>query len=85
MRITAGAVYELPFGAGKSRLANGGLWSTLASGWQTAGTFEYQPGSLIQRLIDPALHGRAVLQMATNWAMNGTAQRADGGAFHSIL
>lgn len=44
-----------------------------------------QPGSLIQRLIDPALHGRAVLQMATNWAMNGTAQRADGGAFHSIL
>lgn len=44
-----------------------------------------QPGSLIQRLIDPALHGRAVLQMATNWAMNGTAQRCDGGAFHSIL
>jgi len=44
-----------------------------------------QPGSLIQRLIDPALHGRAVLQMATNWAMNGTAQRCDGGAVHSIL
>lgn len=44
-----------------------------------------QPGSLIQRLIDPALHGRALVQMATNWAMNGTAQRADGGAIHSIL
>lgn len=44
-----------------------------------------QPGSLIQRLIDPALHGRAVLQLATNWAMNGTAQRCDGGAVHSIL
>lgn len=44
-----------------------------------------QPGSLIQRLIDPELHGRAILQLATNWAMNGTAQRADGGAIHSIL
>lgn len=44
-----------------------------------------QPGSLIQRLIDPEMHGRAILQLATNWAMNGTAQRADGGAIHSIL
>lgn len=44
-----------------------------------------QPGSLIQRLIDPEQHGRAILQLATNWAMNGTAQRADGGAIHSIL
>ncbi len=44
-----------------------------------------QPGSLTQRLIDPALHGRAVVQLATNWAMNGTAQRCDGGAVHSIL
>ena len=44
-----------------------------------------QPGSLIQRLIDPALHGRAVVHLATNWAMNGTAQRADGGAVHTIV
>lgn len=44
-----------------------------------------QPGSLIQRLIDPGMHGRAVVQLATNWAMNGTAQRCDGGAVHSIL
>jgi NAD(P)-dependent dehydrogenase (short-subunit alcohol dehydrogenase family) len=44
-----------------------------------------QPGSLIQRLIDPAMHGRAVVQLATNTAMNGTTQRADGGAVHSIL
>lgn len=44
-----------------------------------------QPGSLIQRLIDPEMHGRAIVQLATNWAMNGTAQRADGGAIHSIL
>jgi NAD(P)-dependent dehydrogenase (short-subunit alcohol dehydrogenase family) len=44
-----------------------------------------QPGSLIQRLIDPAMHGRAVVQLATNWAMNGAAQRCDGGAVQSIL
>ena len=44
-----------------------------------------QPGSLIQKLIDPKMHGRAVVQMAANWAMNGTTQRADGGAVHSIL
>lgn len=44
-----------------------------------------QPGSLIQKLIDPAMHGRAVLQLATNWAMNGTTQRGEGGAVHSIL
>lgn len=52
----------------------------------TTGFFkDDQPGSLIQRLIDPAMHGRAVVQLATNWAMNGTAQRGDGGAVHSIL
>jgi NAD(P)-dependent dehydrogenase (short-subunit alcohol dehydrogenase family) len=43
------------------------------------------PGSLLQKLIDPALHGRAVIQLATNPAQNGTAQRGDGGAFHSII
>jgi len=48
VRVTAGAVYELPFGAGKRLLSGGGLWSTLASGWQTSGTFEYQPGALVQ-------------------------------------
>jgi NAD(P)-dependent dehydrogenase (short-subunit alcohol dehydrogenase family) len=43
------------------------------------------PGSLLQKLIDPAMHGRAVVQLATNSAQNGTAQRGDGGAFHSII
>lgn len=43
------------------------------------------PGSLLQSLIDPAMHGRAVVQLATNTAQNGTAQRGDGGAFHSII
>ncbi len=43
------------------------------------------PDSLLQDLIDPRLHGRAVLQLMTNPAQNGTAQRGDGGAVHSII
>ena len=46
-RLSGGAVYELPFGPGKPMANNGGLWSVLAGDWQTGGTFEYQPGSLI--------------------------------------
>jgi hypothetical protein len=46
-RISGGAVYELPVGAGKRWLKEGGVLAALAGGWQTAGTFEYQPGSLI--------------------------------------
>lgn len=43
------------------------------------------PDSLLQKLIDPAMHGRAVVQLATNTAQNGTTQRGDGGAFHAII
>jgi hypothetical protein len=46
-RISAAAVYELPFGPGKKWLQKG-VAGTLAGGWQVASTFEYQPGSLIQ-------------------------------------
>jgi hypothetical protein len=46
-RISGGAVYELPFGPGKPLLHEGGILAALAGGWQTGGTFEYQPGSLI--------------------------------------
>jgi hypothetical protein len=46
-RISAAAVYELPFGPGKRWLQKG-VVGTLAGGWQVASTFEYQPGSLIQ-------------------------------------
>ena len=46
-RLTGGAVYELPFGAGKPMLKEGGVAAALAGGWQLAGTFEYQPGSLL--------------------------------------
>jgi hypothetical protein len=46
-RLSGGAVYELPFGVGKPMLNGGGVLAALAGGWQLAGTFELQPGSLI--------------------------------------
>ena len=39
----------------------------------------------VRSLCEAALHGRAVIQLTTNPAQNGTAQRGDGGAFHSIV
>lgn len=45
---------------------------------------DVQPGNLPQKLIDPAMHGRGVLQLATNTAMNGVTHRADGGTIRSI-
>jgi hypothetical protein len=46
-RLSGGAVYELPFGANRRWLSDGGIAAALAGGWQFAGTFERQPGSLI--------------------------------------
>ena len=46
-RLSGGAVYELPFGANRRWMSDGGVFAALAGGWQFAGTFESQPGSLI--------------------------------------
>ncbi|WP_207481868.1 SDR family NAD(P)-dependent oxidoreductase [Arenibaculum pallidiluteum] len=46
---------------------------------------EVQPSNLTQKLIDPIMHGRGVLQLATNTAMNGVTHRADGGTVRSIF
>jgi hypothetical protein len=46
-RITALGVYELPFGTSRRFLNNGGLAAAIAGGWQVSGTWEYQPGPLV--------------------------------------
>jgi NAD(P)-dependent dehydrogenase (short-subunit alcohol dehydrogenase family) len=46
---------------------------------------DVQPSNLTQKLIDPAMHGRGVVQLMTNTAMNGVTHRADGGTIRSIF
>jgi hypothetical protein len=46
-RVTGVGVYELPFGPGRAFLDNGGVVSHLARGWSVSGTYEYQPGALL--------------------------------------
>jgi hypothetical protein len=47
-RVTAGTVFELPFGRGRALLNNGGMLGKILGGWQTGHTFEWQPGPLLQ-------------------------------------
>ncbi len=44
-----------------------------------------EPSSLYRRLIDPAFHGRAIVALATNPAINGSAQRGEGGIVRSAV
>lgn len=46
---------------------------------------DVQPSNLTQSLIDPEMHGRGVIQLMTNTAMNGVTHRADGGTIRSIF
>jgi hypothetical protein len=47
-RIVASAIYELPFGKGRSFLNQApALLNHLIGGWQTAVTYEWQPGPLL--------------------------------------
>jgi hypothetical protein len=46
-RITASAAYELPFGANRAFLHEGGVLAAIAGGWQLAGNWDYQPGALL--------------------------------------
>src|SRR5687767_8077536 len=46
-RLAGAATYELPFGRGRQFLKDGGIAAALASNWQIAGTWEYQPGALL--------------------------------------
>lgn len=46
---------------------------------------DVQPGNLSRQLINPEMHGRGVIQLATNTAMNGVTHRADGGTIRLIV
>jgi hypothetical protein len=46
-RLAGVGTYELPFGRGRHFLTNGGIGAALASNWQISGTWEYQPGALL--------------------------------------
>ena len=46
-RLAGAASYELPFGRGKRWLSNGGVAAAFASNWQLSGTWEFQPGALL--------------------------------------
>ena len=45
---------------------------------------EHEPTSLIQRFVDVAEVAQAVVFLATNGAVNGSAQRVEGGIIRSI-
>ncbi len=47
-RVTADFIVELPFGASKPFLNQGGILAAIVSGWQVGGTFEWQPGQLLE-------------------------------------
>ena len=46
-RLAGATSYDLPFGRGKRFLTDGGVGAALASNWQISGTWEYQPGALL--------------------------------------
>jgi hypothetical protein len=46
-RLAGVASYELPFGRGRQFLKEGGVMAAVASNWQVSGTWEYQPGALL--------------------------------------
>jgi hypothetical protein len=46
-RLAGVASYELPFGRGRQFLADGGVLAAVASNWQVTGTWEFQPGALL--------------------------------------
>jgi len=46
-RLAGAASYELPFGRGKRYLSDGGVLAAIAGNWQLAGTWEYQPGAIL--------------------------------------
>ena len=47
-RVTADFIAELPFGSTKPFLNDGGVLAAILSDWQVGGTYEWQPGALLE-------------------------------------
>jgi hypothetical protein len=47
-RISASGMADLPFGRSRAFLDGGGVLAAIVGDWQLSGTFEYQPGQLLQ-------------------------------------
>jgi hypothetical protein len=47
-RLAADFIVEFPFGASKPFLSEGGVLAAIVGGWQIGGTYEYQPGQLLE-------------------------------------
>src|SRR2546426_1256970 len=47
-RVTADFIIEFPFGDSKPFLNQGGVLAALLGGWQIGGTYEWQPGPLLE-------------------------------------
>jgi hypothetical protein len=47
-RVTADFIVELPFGDGRPFFNQGGVLAAIAGGWQIGGTYEWQPGQLLE-------------------------------------
>jgi hypothetical protein len=47
-RVTADFIVELPFGSARPFLSEGGVLAAILGGWQIAGTYEWQPGALLE-------------------------------------
>ncbi|MCI0660834.1 MAG: TonB-dependent receptor [Acidobacteria bacterium] len=69
-RFSLSYSYDLPFGKGKSLLRNRGLFTALASGWQTSGVITLQSGRPFTVALLPELDnsntGRASLGFGAN-------------------
>jgi hypothetical protein len=81
-RLSASYSYDLPFGKGKSHLADAGWISTLLSGWQTFGIVTLQSGRpftvALLSDIDNSGTGRSILGFGANDRPNVTGDPQTG-------
>jgi hypothetical protein len=81
-RVSLSYVYDLPFGKGRTYLADDGGWSTLLTGWQTSGIVTLQTGRpftvALLRELDNSGTGFSALGFGANDRPNVTGNPALG-------